>query len=360
MIRVAAYSFLLGVGLAQQVSNVQITGQTENSITVSWDAIADWALGYEASVAKQADESDVIAKIVINADLTATFTDLETRTAYVVSISPYNFTAVGSPVKITTRTDGVGIWVQSSWSQGLTGQFTWPVALKCAYAFTVTFPCDVTFQVGAGSNQYKQSRNGSVYTVALSGKVMEHMPQLSWHAYNSACDLSDVTEVGFAEVAPEDAFETDEVELTYTLNFWDEWVNNTITGKHFQMTGEVPNVFSAMCPPNLMITIPCDATVSNDWQVVQQSLDEFDSSVMLISYTMQDIWQAGFGLQFIASDRSCNASASTAVLRFTKMKGETIVWPTEATPQPTQPEQPTQPTQPDNSEDNGDVSDDTE
>merc|ERR1712048_1078515 len=306
----------LPLAFANQIQNLAFSGQTGDSFTVSWDAIANYTDSFSVSLV------DYNTHVSLLDDSTSsnsyTFSGLDAATVYRVNVALESGNSTYGQAGGVGRTEGEGAFLSQSWPNGAMGNVLWPVATSCAYSFSISFGCALDF-FGVSADMNSQVRvvssDNTTWNVYVSGKHMQNAPFLSWFIATDACDFSalsdsDITFQAFEGYANEIA----SLDVAHDSS-WSNYVDGEITGRTEQIRVSIDDSFRAHCVPTVLVTIPCDATVVNSWQVSNEANDGFDGSNTVIGYDLDSIWQSGFGMQYSVPE-DCPAHNATVSLNY--------------------------------------------
>lgn len=160
------------------------------------------------------------------------------------------------------------------------------------------------------------STDNTTWNVYVSGKHMQNAPFLSYFIATDACDFtalsdSDITFQAFEGYANEIA----SLDVLHPSSWSNYGEDGQISGRTEQIQVSIDENFRAHCVPTVLVTIPCDATVVNSWQVSNEANDGFDGSNTVIGYDLDSIWQSGFGMQYSVPE-DCPAHNATVSLNY--------------------------------------------
>merc|ERR1711981_83542 len=312
-----ALANLLSLSLANSVQNLQFSVHTADSFTVSWDEIVNNTDSFTVSLVDFNSHESLLDDSTSSNSYT--FSGLGEATIYRVNVALGSGNDTYGQAGGIGRTEGEGAFVTQSWVNGAMGNVLWPVDTSCAYSFSISFGCALDF-FGVSADMNSQVRvvsdDNTTWNVYVSGKHMQNAPFLSWFIATEACDLSAITsdDITFT------AFDGYASEITalgvQAGNAWSNYnEDGEISGRTEQITVSIDEGFRAHCVPTVLVTIPCDATVVNSWQVSNEVNDGFDGSDTVIGYDLDSIWQSGFGMQYSVPE-DCAAHNVTVSLNY--------------------------------------------
>merc|ERR1712127_12604 len=293
-----AFANLVGLSFAN-IQNLQFSGHTADSFTVSWDEIANYTDSFTVSLMGHNTHESLLDEVT--SANSHTFSGLDEATIYNVNVAMGTGNNTYGQAGGVGRTEGEGQSLTQTWGNGAMGNILWPVATTCAYSFSISFGCALDmFGVSADMNSQGRvvSTDNTTWNVYVSGKHMQNSPFLSYFIA-SECDFSALTDADITFTA----FDGYASEITaLDVNSGNSWATyndaGEISGRTEQITINIADNFRAHCVPSVLVTIPCDATVINSWQVSGEIDDGFDGSNTVIGYDLDSIWQSGFGMQY--------------------------------------------------------------
>merc|ERR1712048_617364 len=311
-------AFLLpGLSLGFSVQNLQFSGHTADSFTVSWDEIANYTDSFTVSLVDYNSHQSLLDDTT--SSNTYTFSGLDEASIYRVNVALGSGNDTYGQAGGVGRTEGEGAFLTQSWPNGAMGNVLWPVATTCAYSFSISFGCELDF-FGVSADMNSQVRvvssDNTTWNVYVSGKHMQNAPFLSWFIATDSCDFSalsdaDITFQSFEGYANEIA----SLDVLHPSSWSNYGEDGQISGRTEQIQISIDESFRAHCVPTVLVTIPCDATVVNSWQVSNETNDGFDGSNTVIGYDLDSIWQSGFGMQYLVP-ADCPAHNATVSLNY--------------------------------------------
>ena len=150
-------AFLLpGLSLGFSVQNLQFSGQTADSFTVSWDDIANYTDSFTVSLVDYNSHQSLLDDTTSAS--TYTFSGLDEATIYRVNVALGTGNDTYGQAGGIGRTEGEGAFLTQSWPNGAMGNVLWPVATSCAYSFSISFGCELDF-FGVSADIERISKN---------------------------------------------------------------------------------------------------------------------------------------------------------------------------------------------------------
>merc|ERR1739848_188708 len=233
---------------------------------------------------------------------TYTFSGLDAASIYRVNVALGSGNDTYGQAGGVGRTEGEGAFVTQSWSNGAMGNILWPVATTCAYSFSISFGCAIDF-LGVSADTTSQvqivSADNVTWNVYVSGKAMQNAAFLQWFIASDSCDFTDLSDDAITFTSFDGyASELADLQPSQQQSWSNYGDDGQIAGRTEQIQVQVGESFRAHCVPSVLVTIPCDATVVNSWQLANEVNDGFDGANTIIGYDLADIWQNGFGIQY--------------------------------------------------------------
>lgn len=304
----------LGAALANNIQNLQFSGHTADSFTVSWDDVANNTDGYTVSLVDFNAHTELLEDTTSAS--TYTFSGLDAASIYRVNVALGSGNDTYGQAGGVGRTEGEGAFTTQSWSNGAMGNILWPVATTCAYSFSISFGCAIDF-LGVSADTTSQVRvvssDNTTWNVYVSGKAMQNTPFLQWFIASDSCDFTDLSDAAITFTAFDGyASEIAAVQVAQQQS-WMNYVEGVPAGRVEQIQVNVADAYRAHCVPTVLLTIPCDASVVNSWQLANEVNDGFDGANTIIGYDLADIWQAGFGLQYSVPEGCAAHNASVSI-----------------------------------------------
>jgi len=305
-----------GLSFAGSVQNLQFSDYTADSFTVSWDDIVNNTDSFSVSLFDYNSHQSLLDDST--ASNSYTFSGLDEATIYRVSVALGSGNDTYGQASGVGRTDGEGAFLSQSWVNGAMGDVLWPAATTCAYSFSISFGCALDFfGVSADMNSMVRvvSSDNTTWNVYVSGKHMKNAPFLSWFIATDQCDLTSLSadDISFT---PFDGYASEITALdVQSESSWSNYENGELTGRTEQIRVVIDEEFRAHCVPTVLVTIPCDASVVNSWQVSNEVNDGYDGSNTVIGYDLDSIWQSGFGMQY-SVPIECAAHNATVSLNY--------------------------------------------
>jgi len=212
----------------------------------------------------------------------------------------------------------LGATLFQTYDNGAMGSVSWPQSAGCAYSFSIDFGCALdSFLVAADMTSQVQaiSSDNTTWNVYVSEKYKQHTSSVMWYIRSESCDFTDMTSSDITFSAFDGyADETTSLELQ-SEHSWSNHGQNGVESRTEEVSFAIDESYRAHCTPSVSLTIPCEATVVNKWQVGNEVSSQFDGSNTVIGYDLNSIWQNGFGVQYrVPAD--CAAHNATASLSY--------------------------------------------